>query len=148
MATEKLVNAHLEHLPAIIQIEQMSFGTDAFNIRQMRYLIRSQNPFYIFLHNKIVAGYMILLLRKNVSVIRIYAIAIHPDFRGKGLASSFLDKAIQTASEMACSKISLEVKTINQAAISLYQQKGFKVSELLTQYYKDGADGYKMVLTL
>ncbi len=148
MAPENTVEARLEHLPAILQIEQACFGVDAFNRRQMRYLIQSQNPFLIAMAEKRIAGYMILLKRKKVSMLRLYAIAIHPDFRGKGLASSLVDKAIQIASASGFSKISLEVRTDNHAAVSLYRQKGFEVTKQLSQYYKDGMEGYRMVLNV
>lgn len=148
MALEIITEARLEHLPAILQIEQECFGVDAFNRRQMRYLIQSQNPFLIAMAEERIAGYMILLKRKKVTVLRLYAIAIHPGFRGKGLASSLVEKAIQIASKSGFSKISLEVRTDNQAAVSLYRQKGFEVAKRLSQYYKDGKDALRMVLNV
>ncbi|MBG0780951.1 MAG: ribosomal protein S18-alanine N-acetyltransferase [Bacteroidales bacterium] len=148
MDPEIITHAHPEHLAAIMQIEQACFGIDAFNFKQMRYLIHSGNPFFVVFYDSILAGYSILLVRKKSKVIRLYALAVHPDYRGKGLANKLLQTAIELSQKMNMKQISLEVRTDNEAAIKLYERKGFQITERLPQYYKDLADGFKMKLML
>ena len=148
MAPETILDAKPEHLSVIMQIEQLCFGVDAFNIRQMRYLIHADNPFFVIYSDLKLAGYVILLIRKKNQIVRLYALAVHPDFRGKGLASKLLQKTIELSQQLNMKQISLEVRVDNVTAIKLYQQKGFQISKQLPQYYKDQADGYKMKLKL
>jgi ribosomal-protein-alanine acetyltransferase len=148
MAPEIIIKAQPEHLAAIMQIEKACFGPDAFNIRQMRYLIHSGNPFFVVFYHEILAGYAVTLIRKNSKIIRLYALAVHPEYQGKGLANKLLLNSIELSQKMNMKQINLEVRTDNEAAINLYERKGFQVTERLPEYYKDRADGFKMKLLL
>ncbi len=49
-------------------------------------------------------------------------IAVHPNFRKKGVASKILEEILESA---ACESFVLEVRKSNTAAISLYEKYGF-----------------------
>jgi len=146
MTTDSIFKAQPEQLSQIMQIEKLCFDSEAFNQRQMQYLIRSQNYFYVIESEGCVAAYIILLKRKNSKSLRLYAIAVAPFARGKGYAKKLISKAIEIARQNEYKMLSLEVKTDNHAAISLYQSLGFQKLKLLTAYYKDHSDAVKMVL--
>ncbi len=65
---------------------------------------------------------------RRLSHVAVLTLAVAPDFRRQGLASRLLEASYHWAQEMGVSKISLNVRAGNQAAISLYEQQGF-VSE-------------------
>lgn len=52
-------------------------------------------------------------------------IAVHPDYRGRGLGKAVTCALIKTAAKREMSSISLEVRQSNAAAIGLYKSLGF-----------------------
>lgn len=65
-------------------------------------------------------------------------IAVHPDFRRRGVAEILLDKIIEIAREKKCIKIMLEVRKSNEAAIELYTKYRFEKVGIRKNYYHDG----------
>jgi len=64
-------------------------------------------------------------------------IAVHPDYRKKGLASLMLDNIIKYCTNCTLSFITLEVRQSNQSAINLYKKYGFNEVGLRKNYYAD-----------
>jgi len=62
-------------------------------------------------------------------------IAIHPDFRGQGLAQQLLNDVFLYYSERGALRFTLEVDTSNDAALKLYEKLGFRRYSTL-YYYK------------
>src|SRR5690554_3198433 len=86
-----------------------------------------------------VAGTMILYLYKKS--IRIFSIAVLPEFRKQGIGLMFMNHAKKIAEERGNNKISLEVNCRNVQLIKWYESFGFRSTELLEDYYEDGIDG-------
>ncbi|MBU1371043.1 MAG: ribosomal protein S18-alanine N-acetyltransferase [Bacteroidetes bacterium] len=135
-------------LKQVMEIETQSFQEDAFHKQQMRYLLHSDNDFLVAETDSELAAYMVLLSRKNSRLLRIYALAVSTKYRGQGIARLMLNKAVETAKNRGYTKLTLEVKANNQAAISLYEQYGFQVIKTLPGYYKDGSTGLKMTFSM
>lgn len=62
-------------------------------------------------------------------------IAVHPDFRGQGLASKLLNEVFQYYNGRGALRFTLEVDTKNAPAIKLYEKLGFRRYSTL-YYYK------------
>lgn len=60
-------------------------------------------------------------------------IAVHPDFRGQGIAKKLLDDVFQYYIDRNAERFTLEVDTTNDAAIGLYEKLGFR--RYSTLYY-------------
>jgi RimJ/RimL family protein N-acetyltransferase len=58
------------------------------------------------------------------------------DFRGKGLGTQLLKKALTHAKNIGLEKIELSVYTENNAAIKLYKKCGFKEIGIVKHYRK------------
>ena len=139
----------LTDLNDLMEIENACFGIDAFSRRQMLYLItQSKGIFLIAKHNNQIAGYVLLITSHRHNTGRIYSIAVSPQHRGKGIGEMLLDEAMKFVRNTGLKGIFLEVRTDNDAAISLYKKKGFVKRALKLSYYEDGADGYSMVIRL
>jgi ribosomal-protein-alanine acetyltransferase len=139
----------LDDLNDVMAIEDTCFGPDAFSRRQISYLItRSKGIFLVAKHNNQVAGYVSLVTNRRHNTGRIYSIAVFPQYRGNGIGEALLEKSVAYARDTTLKAIFLEVRTDNDAAISLYKKKGFTKRLLKPNYYKDGADAYSMVLNL
>ena len=66
----------------------------------------------------------------------VYTLAVYPEFRGKGLASTLLSLGLKHAAEEDFAKCSLHVFAENITAVALYKKHGFKVVDrhLVTQH--------------
>ncbi|CAJ0914876.1 9094_t:CDS:2 [Entrophospora sp. SA101] len=68
------------------------------------------------------------------------------DYRGQGLGTMILKHAIDTNKVPEKSKAELYVDVKRQVAIKLYEKFGFKIKELVKDYYQPERDAYLMVL--
>lgn len=58
-------------------------------------------------------------------VLVVHTLCVHPDFRGKGIARSFVEFAQELAREMGCKAIRLDTYKGNVPATALYRSMGF-----------------------
>ncbi len=72
-------------------------------------------------------------------------IAVHPDYRRKGLASLLIRKIISYVMKKNGESVILEVRKSNQDAIQLYQNLGFIVIRTIPGFYPDGEDGFVLI---
>lgn len=141
--------ATADDLDEINRIEHSSFDADAFPRRVLRYLSsRARGGCFVAERQGRAEGYISLLTKKGWNGVRIYSVAVDTQARGKGVGAALVGFAAEFAKSAGMEKVSLEVRTDNQAAIGLYKKYGFSITGRLKAYYHDGADGYKMTLLL
>lgn len=76
-------------------------------------------------------------------------IAIHPDWRGRGLAKKLMETLLQEARQRGLVAVTLEVRPSNTAGQRLYRSLGFTVAGRRRGYYQDnGEDALLMWLYL
>lgn len=76
--------AEIDDIPSIMEIEQICFDKDSFSKRQFIYLIsQAKGYFCVAEYQQRVGGYFSVLINQRACSLRIYSIAVHPDFRGK-----------------------------------------------------------------
>lgn len=139
----------LNDLPFLVQLENISFGGDAFSRRQLRYLLTEANADVFILGSKSdVKGAAIMLWRKRSRVGHLYSIVIDPRHRGKGLGESLLELCEKAARDHKCDCVTLEVRSDNRAAIGLYTKFGYRIVKELPGYYADGRNGVRMLKIL
>ena len=72
-------------------------------------------------------------------------VAVHPDFRGKGIGEAVTRELIRLCAGVDIKLMYLEVRVSNKAAISLYKKLGFKILSVRKKYYEDnGEDAFVM----
>lgn len=64
-------------------------------------------------------------------------IAVHPEFRRKGLGKLLLTALMEHTQDQGITKYTLEVRRSNFGAIALYHQMGFQTVGLRARYYED-----------
>lgn len=74
----------------------------------------------------------------------ITTIALHPDWRGRGLGELLLLTTMEEAIKWHANLVTLEMRTSNRVAHSLYRKYGFRVKERQQEYYRDGEDAWLM----
>lgn len=69
--------------------------------------------------------------------LHINTLAVHPDWRRNGLASTLLRHVLGDAVRQGADKATLEVRRSNEAARQLYERFGFETTAVRTNYYRD-----------
>lgn len=64
-------------------------------------------------------------------------IAVHPDYRGKGIGELMLSSLIGISYEIGARMVTLEVRVSNSVAQNLYRKYGFKDAGVRKRYYSD-----------
>lgn len=74
----------------------------------------------------------------------IMTFAIARSHQGQGLGTEFLKKLVNLARVRDCTRMLLEVRADNDAALALYTKVGFVEGERRKRYYQDGVDAILM----
>jgi ribosomal protein S18 acetylase RimI-like enzyme len=98
-------------------------------------------------------GYCVCLVPMDVSQGQLSKVWIDSTCRHQGLGTQLVSTALAHIKDLVqgCKKsytMSLFVETRNQSAIGLYTKLGFGDSQLITQYYGDESDAFRMSLNL
>ena len=64
-------------------------------------------------------------------------LAVHPDFRRRGIGTALLDRAFGICREKGIAKSFLDVKESNQSALNLYKKFGYTQIGVRKKYYPD-----------
>jgi peptide alpha-N-acetyltransferase len=75
-------------------------------------------------------------------------LAVASAYRGHGVATALVKKALQAMAERNADEIVLETEETNTAAMRLYERLGFIRSKKLHRYYLNGNTAYRLVLPL
>jgi [ribosomal protein S18]-alanine N-acetyltransferase len=89
-----------------------------------------------------VIGYVGFRLQNSGA--HVSTLAVHPDWRGKGLGELLLLTAMERALELEVGMVTLEVRASNRLAHQLYRKYGFRFKGTHRGYYRDGEDAWQM----
>lgn len=136
-------------LDAVLALESGCFSSsDCFTRATWRRLLghcarrRTALTLVARLDGKLV-GVVCGLLRRGSRVLRVYSLAVDPACRGQGLGGRLI-RALVAAAPRRLTTVSLEVRTDNDGAITLYSRLGFLNAVVLPRYYPDGGDGLRL----
>jgi ribosomal-protein-alanine N-acetyltransferase len=94
-----------------------------------------------------IIGYVLFWLLPGA--IDIHNIAVHVDYRRRGLARALLERVIDQARAQSITRVMLEVRISNLPAQKLYTGLGFVATGVRKGYYSDnGEDALAMTLEL
>jgi ribosomal-protein-alanine N-acetyltransferase len=83
-------------------------------------------------------GYMII--SRYVDAWHVMNIAVSPDHRRRGVASSLLGRLLELTADEGRRGYTLEVRVSNAGAIALYEQLGFRGRGIRRGYYTDNRE--------
>ena len=124
-----------EDLDEIMEIEELSFATPW---SRYTFIHEIEFPNSIFdvikIEGRLVGygGFWHIVDEAHIS-----NIAIHPEYRRKGLGRKLLAHLLELAVERRATKATLEVRPSNLAAQRLYGSFGFEVIAVKKNYYAD-----------
>lgn len=92
-------------------------------------------PGFVYQHNHMIVGNVSLLEAQSRGRYLIANVAVHPDYRRKGIARQMMRSLIQYTKKRSGKTLVLQVEASNQGAIDLYQALGFEKVGTLKQWH-------------
>jgi len=124
-------------IPAVVEIEGLSFKYPKpeaiFREDEHKYLVAKDED----QGKEKVIGY--IGIEKILDEVHIINMAIHPDYRGKGIGKRLMQHVLNDEDVFF-----LEVRISNESAKNIYEKYGFKVIDIRKSYYADGEDAFVM----
>lgn len=139
--------AVIADLDALCHLEATCFDGDRFTRRQLAYLLARANAHTLVAvstENAHAVGYATLLFRRNSQTARLYSFCVSQEARGGGVGRALLEALECEASRRGLTRIQLEVRADNRAALGLYRRMGFAPRRWLEDYYADGCAAWQM----
>ncbi|MGB7631677.1 MAG: GNAT family N-acetyltransferase [Candidatus Deferrimicrobium sp.] len=113
-------------LDRILEIERLSFPIgkqwDRSDFQQVF------RDLFLVSGEKELSGFLIACCWENERRAVILRIAVHPEVRGRGIATILIEEAIEKIREMDIREVELEVDIVKRGAIQLYEAIGFKIA--------------------
>ncbi|MCB0366235.1 MAG: GNAT family N-acetyltransferase/peptidase C39 family protein [Bdellovibrionaceae bacterium] len=136
--------ARLGDLTSLIEIESLCFKSDRLSRASFRHFIKSDKSdlFVALSHDHSIVGYFLIFYRRGTTLARLYSIAVHPRYRGKGLGGLILEEAENAARERKKSWFRLEVRPDNKRAIKLYKTRGYRKFRVTPAFYEDRTEAH------
>jgi ribosomal-protein-alanine N-acetyltransferase len=124
-----------EDILPILAIEQLSFPSP-WNVHTFLAALCDRRSYNITARydDRVVAYCFSLAMKRMVHLLNL---AVHPEFRQKGIAKRLLDEIFLFARSSRKSYVFLEVRTSNDIAQRLYVSAGFSHVSTWRQYYSD-----------
>lgn len=130
------VEMNLEHLPQVLDIEQLSFPTPWSHHAFVYEIMHNNFSYYIvaLAGDKVVAyGGMWLVLDEA----HVTNVAVHPQYRNQKIGHVLMHRLMAKAVEKGAARMTLEVRPSNLQAKKLYAGLGFKERGVRKNYYSD-----------
>ena len=122
------------HLDAVHAIESHSFS-DPWPLDEILYEMSQKHTICIVAHaGAEPAGFVIM--RHIVNEGHILNIAVHEDYRQKGIGSALIEAIVKEATAREMIGLTLEVRVGNRAAMALYHKHGFIVEGYRRGFYR------------
>ncbi len=93
-----------------------------------------------------IVGYVLFWVLPGA--IDIHNVAVHHDYRRRGIARELLGLVTDEARRQSLSRVLLEVRRSNVPAQKLYQAMGFLATGIRKRYYSDNEDAVAMTLEI
>lgn len=134
--------AALSDLGAIHQLEKICFPLDAWPWIELAATMSLPGIIrYKALWNGELVGFVAGEKERHKHTGWIATVAVHPDYRGRGIGSVLMDMCEQT---IQMPRVRLTVREFNETAIRLYGRNGYKVVARWPHYYSGGIAGVVM----
>lgn len=139
----KVRRASLEDLDKVYDIEVLSFKNPYPKALLEFYLNLYSDLFLVAEVCGRVVGYIIGVIKWSI-LGHILSIAVHPNFRRRGIGSALLREEEYIMKCRGVRVVRLEVRTSNKPAIAMYRKFGYTIAFIKPHYYEDGEDAYVM----
>jgi ribosomal-protein-alanine N-acetyltransferase len=136
-------NAQESDLLKIMEIEHLSFG-DQWDYYDFKASLKDVFLLYLDrLEHKIV-GFLIACCSKLSQRGVILRLAVHPDYRGQGIATALIQHSLERLKNMNLPEVELDVNILLAGAIRMYKGIGFKVVQVFSSSAEEDDSFYIM----
>jgi len=140
-------------LGGIVAIEEISFDNagERFDADKVKFLLHSRRTQSLVAEDDgKILGWAVgfTWTRGKIPWGRVFALAIHPEARGRKLGGRLLHELIQQLRQRGATEIFLEVRQDNHPAIALYRRSGFEHRATLHNFYAPGIHAWRMSLSV
>lgn len=125
----------LEDLDQVMAIEKENFSVPWTENGFFSFLIRQDTLFLVAEDETGIAGYCGIVMAPDEGDITNVSVA--GNRRRQGIGAGLVRELIRRAGEAGVTKIYLEVRESNRAAIALYEKLGFRREGLRRDYYEE-----------
>ena len=128
-----------EDVKAVSKIEKMCFSTP-WSLKAFRLELEDNDcaHYAVVVAGEDIVGYGGMWM--IIDEAHITNVAIHPDYRRKGMGEAVMRYLIKKASEIGAVAMTLEVRVSNKAAIYLYKKLGFIEKGIRRGYYTNNRE--------
>ncbi len=138
--------AQLNDLSALIDLENKCFDADKRQSQtSIKRSIKSefQDIFVLEELSHIIGSMTLYRYKKSI---RLYSIAVSPEFQGQGLGKLMMAFLMDFSRQQAFEDITLEVEIKEAKLVMFYEKLGFVVESELSDYYGKGRNAFAMRL--
>ena len=142
----KIEEVSLGDIDQIIALEKRAFQKDAFTSELIRKLMR-RNLFFLKIQDPASSELIgfIIVVKDREDRANIINFLINPTYHRKGYGSLLLRTTLQKIRNFReITRVVLNVKTDNLAAIKLYESHQFQIKKKIDNYYKSGDSSFLM----
>ena len=130
------------HTEQVYETEKMSFSSPWSKNEFDTLKINPNARAFCALCDGKVCGFAVIYLAGSDA--ELMDIAVHPDFRCKGIGGALIDKAVRLCGDEGVQRLMLEVRKSNTDAINLYRKKGFEKVGERKDYYKNPTENAEL----
>lgn len=147
MNTVYIREMYPDDIAEIVSIERLSFSTPWSETSFRSEVYSRYSVTRVAELNGVIVGYV--CVKHLADECHLLDLAVHPDYRRRGIARALLDNVIQELRDEGCRFFYLEVRSSNYAARKLYEKFGFNMVGIRKGYYVNPAeDAVIMMLEL
>lgn len=123
------------HVARVAELERLCFSTPWSENSIASELNNDLSLWMVALNDDIVVGY--IGSQTVCGETDIMNIAVHPDWRRRGIAQILIEQLIVELKKQGSSCLTLEVRSSNEPAIALYDKLGFREVGRRPGYYRN-----------
>lgn len=121
-----------EHLPAVKDLLDLCFAESSWSMNMLLdQLMKPESFCTVAVEGESAVGF--LAFEQIIDEGSVIEVAVHPDFRRKGIARELLQNALNSAEGLRT--VFLEVRESNSPAVALYESLGFERVAVRKNYY-------------
>ena len=138
----EIVPASFRDLNALRKLERICFEKDAWPLFDLIAVLTFPDVVRLkAVEDERMVGFVAGDPRPSQGFSWIATIAVLPEYRGRGIGRALLQACEE---QLRTPRVKLSVRASNQAAINLYEQQGYRTTDIWKSYYNDGENAIVM----
>jgi len=140
-----------ESFPEIMAFDKLCFPTDCWKEEDMKGLLEEDRAIYYALmdQGKLVGDAFIYNWKGEHDYVKLMNLAVHPDYRGQGLAHKLLNHVTEEMVKDEMYRFCGETRSTNYGMQKVFEDCGYKLNRVEENYFDNPPESaYKYVLQI